>query len=200
MDDEQLITMKLEMDCSVCEAPEVWFTSIVVDIPYFGETTEASMTCKACGHRSSEYIFHGEGEPTRFSIRIENEQHLQARVVRSYSGTIIIPELDLVMEPRGAAQAFVSNAEGILVRFQTAVETLKRTLEGADLAQAESIENDLARCREGNHLLTIVVEDPHGRSMIIHDDVEVESLTKEDLERLHTPDEMIMSQDEVSGE
>ena len=48
---------------------------------------------------------------------------MNVRVVKSQSATITIPELGVKVEPGPQSQSYISNVEGVLKRFEDAVET-----------------------------------------------------------------------------
>ena len=59
---------------------------------------------------------------------IEDEEQLRARVVRSSSCTVCIPELDLEVNPGTSSTGYVSNVEGVLNRFQEIINMVERDL------------------------------------------------------------------------
>jgi zinc finger protein len=109
-------------------------------------------------------------------------------MIRSSSGTVKIPELGLAMEPGPASQGFITNVEGILMRFEDIVKTARRwNQEDAEkVVICDRILEKLKLAMEGEEELTVVIEDPFGNSMIVSDDAFWESLSEEEASELKT--------------
>ena len=154
--------------CPVC-GEELKVITATYDTPYFGKLLITSISCE-CGFRHSDSFVAEIKEPVRFSIEV-NEKTLFSKVVRSTSGTIRIPELGLAMEPGPASQGFITNVEGVLMRFEDIVEMARRwnTDDEEAVKRCDFILEKLRLARDGKEKLTIVIEDPHGNSMIIDD-------------------------------
>jgi len=56
--------------------------------------------------------------PVHYEMKVKSVEDLDARVVRSTSGTIRIPELGIDIEPGAASESFVSNIEGVIERVE----------------------------------------------------------------------------------
>ena len=72
---------------------------------------------------------------------IDDEEKLRARVVRSSSCTVSIPELDLQVNPGSSSTGYVSNVEGVINRFQEIINMVERDLV-AQFATANDGEKD----------------------------------------------------------
>ncbi|WP_457591801.1 ZPR1 zinc finger domain-containing protein [Geoglobus sp.] len=171
--------------CPVC-GEELKVITATYDTPYFGKLLITSISCE-CGFRHSDSFVAEIKEPVRFSIEV-NEKTLFSKVVRSTSGTIRIPELGLAMEPGPASQGFITNVEGVLMRFEDIVEMARRW--NADDEEAvkrcDFILEKLRLARDGKEKLTVVIEDPHGNSMIIDDTAFMEKMSEVEARSLKT--------------
>ena len=74
-----------------------------------------------CGFRHSDTILLTQKEPVRFTLQVTSIEDLDARVIRSSSGTIRIPELGVDIEPGFASESYISNVEGVLDRIEGVV-------------------------------------------------------------------------------
>ena len=100
----------------------------VDEIPYFGEHTQVTVLCHSCGWRQTDFIPAEGRKPGGWTFDIESESDLSVRVVRSSSCTVCIPELDLEVNPGSAATGFVTNMEGLLVRFVDIVKMVMKDI------------------------------------------------------------------------
>lgn len=171
--------------CPVC-GEELKVITATYDTPYFGKLLITSISCK-CGFKHSDSFVAEIKEPVRFVIEV-NEKTLFSKVIRSTSGTIRIPELGLTMEPGPASQGFITNVEGVLMRFEDIVEMAKRwNSEDEDaVKRCNFILEKLRLARDGKEKITIVLEDPHGNSMIIDDSAFVEKMSEIEARSLKT--------------
>ena len=146
---------------------------------------------------------------------IDEEEKLRARVVRSSSCTVSVPELDLEVNPGTSSTGYVSNVEGVLHRFQEIINMVERDLSNQFLA-AEGTERDalMEQMATLQHMtltlanlggpeaepVTLLLLDPHGHSMILHPDAEERPLTEDELATLPVgPDPAVFSTDDTTG-
>jgi zinc finger protein len=141
---------------------------VVHDIPYFGETIESVITCERCGFRHADVMHTEEREPRGYEYPIETPEDLMTRVVRSSTGMIEIPELDVSIKPGPASEGFVSNVEGVLERVKQAIETALKGAEPSGKKEAEDKLRLLEKIRVGKAKGTLVLRDPRGQSAIVH--------------------------------
>jgi zinc finger protein len=158
------------------------------EIPYFGEHTQITLRCESCGWKHTDFI-PSEGEKMgHWSLLIKSQEMMSARVVRSSSCTIRIPDLDLEVSPGSSSSGFVTNVEGVINRFVDAIAIILHT-EGAsgnskDFANAKQIIEGLSRLKIGLEQMEIEILDPRGRSQIIHKQATSRDLTETELENL----------------
>ena len=177
----------LDAPCPVCAAPGLQMRSMALDIPYFGDALQTTILCEGCGFRHADVLLTNEGEPTRHALRVNDARDLSARVIRSSSCTVRVPELRAVMEPGPRSEAFISNAEGVLHRFRDIFEFLARNGNTKPRREAagESLDN-ISRMIGGQVPFTVVLEDPFGNSAILHEAAEVRPLSDAEVRSLKT--------------
>ncbi len=171
--------------CPVCKG-EAKLTTAIYETPYFGKIIITTISCD-CGFKHADSFIAEIKEPTRMVIEISKDT-LFTKIVRSTSGTIRIPELGLALEPGPASQAFITNVEGILMRFEDIVEIAKRwnSDDAEKVERCENILSKLRAARNGEERLTLILEDPFGNSMIIGDDVFMEKMSEDEAAKLKT--------------
>ena len=177
-------------DCPVCGGQKTLeVTNRTDNIPYFGDILETSVLCKECGYQSSDSISLSQNDPMRFILEID-ESKLNTRVAKSQTATLTIPDLGLKVEPGPKSQGYVSNVEGILNRFESAIvraltlegENIDKTVEDNALNHIEK----LASIKMGELSTKLVLEDPFGNSVIDDEDAVKELLSSEEAEKLQT--------------
>ena len=156
-----MLEVPLDTPCPVCGAEAFFQNTIELDIPYFGSILSLVFLCKHCKFRQTDVLITDIKTPTRFSFRIDGVEDLSVRVVRSSSGTIRMPELGILVEPGESAESFVTNIEGILVRFENAVAQAIRFSDDQDakLTGAEVLAR-LQRIWQGEEPATLIIDDP----------------------------------------
>jgi zinc finger protein len=178
---------EMKIDCPVCRCKN----SMVVitkaeNIPYFGEIMESTARCHNCGYKHSDIMCLEQKEPVKYSLKVD-ESNLNARVIRSQSATISIPELGLKVEPGPRSQGYVSNIEGVLNRFHDAVKTAMNLVDDEQSKKnALNLLEEIEKIKTGEITVTVVIEDPFGHSMIIHEDASKRELSLEEIKNLKT--------------
>lgn len=176
-------------NCPVCNA-EITFDWETKDIPHFGEAMVIAGVCESCGFRLSDVILLSQGEPVRYTITIEEVEDLNARVIRSTSGTIRLPELGINVEPGPASDAYISNVEGVLQKVKGIVAFATKSARDAGVEEntrrGECILERIEQAMNGIGPLTIILEDPLGNSAIVSEKAISTRLTPEECEDLET--------------
>ena len=115
----------LPHNCTICnESGTLLLRSTVEQIPYFGEHTQVTLICEHCGWRQTDFIPAEGKKPCRWSLKLNDKECMNARVVRSSSCTVQIPELELEVNPGGSSTGYISNVEGVLNRFSKVLKIL----------------------------------------------------------------------------
>ena len=106
------------------------------------------------------------------------------------------------VEPGGATTGYVSNIEGVLNRFQGAVEMMyrqaKTSNEKETIEKCEALLEKINLVKDGNLMVEITLLDPMGHSQILHENAVSRELTERELEELEVgPSIPIFSPDDV---
>ena len=188
----------IDMACPMCQKEgQLAMMAHVDEIPYFGEHTQVTVLCHACGWRQTDFIPAEGRKPGGWNFEITSENDLNARVIRSSSCTVSIPELDLEVNPGGNATGYVTNMEGLLNRFIKIIEMVMKDLDESEEENLSTLRNMLHRLEnaglEGEGLLVELL-DPHGLSQILHPDAVDRDLSPEEIARLPVgPDPAVFS-------
>ncbi len=168
--------------CPICNK-ELVTSWVSQNIPFFGEVLHITSLCQ-CGFRYSDTLIMTQREPMRYELKIKSEDDLNARVVRSTSGTIRIPELGIDIEPGPASESFVSNIEGVFDRVENILETV--ILWGEKTDRAKELLSIIGKIKAGEYEITVIIEDPMGNSAILSKNAVCKKLTDEEAALLKT--------------
>lgn len=155
------------------------------NIPFFGDVMHITSICE-CGFRYSDTLILTQREPVHYELNVKSQDDLNARVVRSTSGTIRIPELGIDIEPGSASESFISNIEGVLDRVKDILEMVTRWGEKEKTECAEQLLSLIEKTGAGEYEITVIIEDPMGNSAIIAKNAIRRKLTDEEAEHLRT--------------
>ena len=188
----------IEMPCPMChDEKSLRMIAHVDEIPYFGEHTQVTILCHSCGWRQTDFIPAEGRKPGGWTFDIESEDDLSARVIRSSSCTVCIPELDLEVNPGSAATGYVTNMEGLLVRFINIVNMVTNDIGDDEPENQQLLSYMLHRLQDAGKEgkpLRIELLDPHGLSQVLHSRAVDRDLTTEELESLPVgPDPAVFS-------
>ena len=183
---------KVDAPCPQCGGTEdLTMLAMNDEIPYFGEHTQITVLCGSCGWKHTDFIPSDGEKPGFSSLLVNDSEKTMARVVRSSSCTIRIPELDLEVSPGGSSSGYVTNIEGVIKRFENAIETIIRGDEdGAVSETALQILESLQMVKDGSGEISLELLDPKGRSQIIHLEAISRQLRDEEKEILETGPEI----------
>jgi zinc finger protein len=188
----------LDARCPACGAANLVVRSMTQDLPYFGATLLTTVECPRCDFRHATSMQLEQKPPRRHTLRIERAEDLEARVVRSHSGTFRVPELGFAAEPAEASEAFVSNVEGVLDRVRDVLVRARLLFADDERgARAEELLAKLQAIREGREPATLVLEDPHGNSAILSERAVIEALSAEEAALLRTG-VMVLDREDLS--
>jgi zinc finger protein len=157
------------------------------NIPYFGEVMYITARCP-CSFRFADTMILSSKEPMRYELSVESLEDLDARVIRSTSGTIRIPEMGIAIEPGTVSDSYITNIEGVLQRIQNVLTTASRWVQEDEekFARSQELLCMLNEVIEGKRKITVIVEDPLGNSAIISKKAVATRLSKEEAEKLNT--------------
>jgi zinc finger protein len=185
MNDETINEMIIK--CPAC-AVEGVAKSIMkeLEIPHFGKVMETTIICPSCGFKHSDIIALEQNDPAKYVLEI-NRNNLSIRVVRSQSATVIIPELGIKVEPGPKSEGYVTNVEGVLTRFESAVKKALNMFEDEESQKnGKEILGQIQELKKGNRTATLEILDPFGQSNIVSENVEILEIPEEELRDLKT--------------
>jgi zinc finger protein len=205
----------IDLPCPICfSTGNVNMIAHVDEIPYFGEHTQVTILCHDCGWRQTDFIPAEGKKAGGWSMIIDSAEKLTARVVRSSSCTVLVPELDLQVNPGSSSTGYVSNVEGVLNRFQEIINMVERDLasqfDGATDDERSDLMDQMATLQgmsltlsqlgqADSDSITLELLDPHGHSMILHPDAIERDLSAEEIAALPVgPDPAVFSTDDVN--
>lgn len=157
------------------------------EIPYFGEIMYISAKCQ-CSFRFADTMLLSSKEPMRYELLVETQEDLNARVIRSTSGTIRIPEMGITIEPGAVSESYITNVEGVMQRVQSVLMTASGWVQEDEekFARSKELLCMLEEVLESKNKITVIIEDPLGNSTIISKKVIATKLSKEEAENLTT--------------
>jgi zinc finger protein len=157
-----------------------------IEIPHFGKVMETTIQCPSCGFKHSDIIALEQNDPAKYVLEI-NKNNLSVRVVRSQSATVIIPEVGIKVEPGPKSEGYVTNVEGVLTRFESAVKKALNLFddEESQINGKKTLEQ-LQELKKGNGTATLIILDPFGQSNVVSENVEILEIPEEELHNLKT--------------
>jgi zinc finger protein len=174
--------------CPVCRTGNLVVRSMLYSVPFFNELAMFIVHCPECGFSHNDVFSAEQRKPSRFTLYVDDVSLLNVRVVRSGSCTYRFPEWGIDVEPGPAADAFISNVEGLLFRVRSVVETAGGFAElEEERMRASEILEEMDAALRGEFSFTLVMEDPAGVSGILPDDMTIvryEELTPEEASKL----------------
>ena len=174
----------VDQPCPLCHSEDgLTMLTLSTEIPYFGEHTQITLICDSCGWKHTDFIPSEGLKPGAWTLALDSEDNLSARVVRSSSCTIRIPDLDLEVSPGSASSGFISNVEGVIKRFEDAIGIVLKGPDGEMddvMNRANELLEKLERVKSGDSSSKIELLDPRGRSQILHENAVSRDLTEDE--------------------
>jgi zinc finger protein len=157
-----------------------------IEIPHFGNVLETTIQCPSCGFKHNDVIALEQNDPAKYTIEI-NKNNLSVRVVRSQSATVIIPEVGIKVEPGPKSEGYVTNVEGILTRFESAVKKAMNLFDDEESQiNAEKTLKHILELKKGNGTATLIILDPFGQSNVVSENAIITEIPEEELRKLKT--------------
>jgi zinc finger protein len=170
------VRQEIKGNCPAC-GEEVDYIYETEHIPYFSDILIITCSCPLCGYRFSDVQSLTSNEPVRYEFRVEYEEDLMVRVVRSTQGQIIIPELGVEISPGPACDGFISNVEGILMRIDKVLDGAVIDGDEEQRKNAFELKEKMALIGCGQFPITLIIIDPMGNSLIDSPRVKKETYT-----------------------
>ncbi len=190
MNVDDVITGKsaeMKIDCPVCGGKNTaTYTTQTHELAYFGEIVESTIQCEKCGFRHNDILATEQKDPAKHSLII-SKKNLDSRVVRSQSATVSLPDIGIKVEPGPKSEGYISNVEGVIVRFVEATERALNMFQD-DLSQenGKRVLENLNKVLNGEMETLLLIEDPFGQSKIMDVRAKTEPLTDNELKNLKT--------------
>lgn len=180
---------QIEQSCPICSVDNsLKMLAHTSEIPYFGEHTQITMSCNSCGWRVTDFIPAEGKKAGSWTLVVSSIEHISSRVVRSSSCTVRIAELGLEVTPGSSSTGYISNVEGVLDRFSSAIGTISRqaVAEGDSdvMEKCEALLSQIDMVKSGNLTVTLELLDPVGHSQILHDDAVCSKISDDDAREL----------------
>lgn len=154
--------------CPACGARALKIIENEHAAPLVGRLLTITLRCEVCGYRDVSVYNVEAHEPTRITFKVEARGDLNARVIRSPTAKVTIPEFGAEIRPGVAAEGFVSNVEGVLQRVLDAAELLLEWAGSPDKRRrAEEVINEIKKAMSGERTFHVIIEDPYGNSAIV---------------------------------
>lgn len=163
--------------CPMCGKKEATFTEYETEDPYAGVIFIFSLKCNSCGYKKSDLEFENPGSPAEYTLKIENKDDLNIRVIKSGECEITIPKLGVSIDSTFNGEFFVSNVEGVLQRFVKQLNFLKDGEEEKDVRKRiKNLLKKFDKVLHGDESVSIKLKDMSGNSAIISDRAVVKKL------------------------
>jgi len=173
----------IDSPCPVCGKKTLIYRAEELDLPHFGKCLQTTIICRNCGFRHADVMMLEVHEPVEYKVKIESEKDMYIKVVRSTSGTLMIPEIGAKLEPGPLSEAFITNVEGVLNRFvNILVQLMHDTPEKRD--NIVEILRKIGYIRHGRMEATLIIQDPLGNSAIISEKAQRRRLSGEEVKNL----------------
>lgn len=158
--------------CPFCNKKTLTLAESELEVPYFGKCFMFSMDCSSCGYHKADVEAAEDKPPVKYTIRIDSEDDMRIRVVKSSFALIKLPRIGSI-EPGEVSNGYITNIEGILNRLKKQIEYLRDDAEDpADKKKAKNIVKKLQKIMWGQESITMTIEDKSGNSSIISEKAE----------------------------
>lgn len=158
---------RLHVKCLYCNMGSMEIGEIMYRLPALGRVLIVTKRCSRCGYRHVDIIPVEKKPRVRIYYRVESNDDLYTKVVRSNRASMEILEYGARMEPGIMAPTFITNIEGLLNRFLDAVRSLEvLETDEEEKRKARGFEETILKLRD-NAGFTLIIDDPLGVSRLI---------------------------------
>ena len=139
-------------------------------IPHYKEIILMSFNCEHCGFSNNEIQSGGtiQEKGLKLTVTISTERDLSRQVVKSDYATLLIPELELEIPPKGQ-KGEITTVEGVLQRMIAGLEQDQTVRRHMDPEGAQQIDDYIVRIQNTLKMVepfVLEVDDPTGNSFI----------------------------------
>ncbi len=164
------------INCPVCGSKSLKIIDYLYDVPLVGKVILTTGKCNKCGYKYNDVRLVETNPPRKIVLKVDNQDDLNALVVKASSASVYIPEKGLEMIPGPASQGFITTIEGLLERFKEAVETACKDPD-ANKEECNKLLKWLDEAKEGRTSFTVIIVDPEGVSTIVSPKARIEPLS-----------------------
>src|SRR3989344_6610447 len=163
--------------CHFCKQKTLTLAEETYNIPHFGKCFIMSMNCSNYHFHKSDVEAEERRSPTKQTFTLENKKDLNIKVVKSSEAAVKIPQLKMEVTPGIASSGYISNIEGVLLRFKKIIEKERDNADDPETRKhAKNLLKKLWKAELGEFPLKIIIEDPSGNSAIISEKTEIVKL------------------------
>ncbi len=164
--------------CPACGKKTLRTVIVEKELPHFGRAVIVTSKCSSCGYTHTDVMELEDRGKKVERLRVDSPEKLNYVVVRSSSGRVRIPELELEIHPGPFSNGFITTVEGVLDRFEDATKKFQPESEEERRLKEQALD-EIRRAKEGKLTFTLEIEDPRGVSGILPPE-KVESLRRDD--------------------
>jgi len=163
--------------CPYCHTNNLTLREEDMDMPFFGLVSIFSMDCSNCDFKNSDVECIEKHPPSRYTLEVSSDEDMKIRIVKSSTATVKIPYIGN-MEPGPSAEGFITNVEGLLMRFKEILQAIRENEEEDEESRekAKNMMKKIDRAIWGREKIRIIIEDPEGNSGIVSEKAVVEKL------------------------
>jgi len=104
----------------------------------------------------------------KYILKIASPEDLETKIYRASTGSIEIPELEMILEPGIQADFFITNIERVLLKFKEICEYMLKDNENVTIKDLlEKRIRDIGDLLAVKREFTLILEDPEGFSYVL---------------------------------
>ncbi|KAI6651623.1 Zinc finger protein ZPR1 [Oopsacas minuta] len=140
-----------------------------VSVPYFKEVLLMATNCDICGYKSNE-VKPSKGiseKGIRYELNMTSPADLTRDILKTHDATICIKELDITMGATTLGGKFTT-IEGVISNVRDQIVSLNPFSDTSthDSVKLNELADNLQKVKDGEKLVTLVMDDPSGNSYI----------------------------------
>jgi ZPR1-related zinc finger protein len=158
-----------EVKCPRCKNGIIKVNRTLHQLPDKEEILILLLECDSCTFSRSDVIpLHSAFQPGIYTLYI-TDGDLTAKIFRSPTGIITLPEADFEIEPGSAAEYLITNVEGILNRMIQWSKVMLGQYHEAEkeYKKIQSTLNILTECVNGSKNFHLILTDKEGGSYVL---------------------------------
>ena len=163
--------------CPVCGSNTFRINSYIYEVPLFGKILLLEGKCSTCGYRYSDVKTIEQKKPKKIIVHVTGENELRYLILKSATAALKIKETGYEMVPGPASQGFITTIEGILFRFEEALNVICSEGEHKDVCRKHR--EWLTKAVEGREKFTLIICDFEGTSSVAGERVVYKDLDEE---------------------